>query len=195
MSGERGALRSVLLLLRTAPDWIVTAWWGVFGARIGTPIEIVQAVIVREGAVLLARRRNLRGWELPGGNVNPGEPPEAALRREVLEETGLEVEVESLSGVYRRSGFLPHRACVYRCRMLGGALRPSDETPQLGWWPLGPRSLSRRSWWGCGRRAASARRLDRPACRRRRRRLRAARRPASRRSRTGRRSPGAPSGR
>lgn len=137
MSGGRGALRSLGLLLRTAPDWVVTAWWGVFGARIGTPIEIVQAVIVREGAVLLARRRNLRGWELPGGNVNPGEPAEAALRREVVEETGLDVHVESLSGVYQRSGFLPHRARVYRCRVLGGTLRPSDETPQLAWWPLG----------------------------------------------------------
>lgn len=143
MSGERGGLRSLALLLRTAPDWIVTAWWGVFGARIGAPIEIVQAVIVRDGSVLLARRRNLRGWELPGGNIDPGEAPEAALRREVREETGLDVEAESLSGIYRRSGFLPHRARVYRCRILGGTLCPSDETPQLAWWPLGapPESL------------------------------------------------------
>jgi len=134
---ERGFLRSFGLLLRTAPDWFLTAFWGLIGSRIGPPVEIVQAVIVREGAVLLARRRDLRGWELPGGNVIPGEDPEDALRREVLEETGVEVRIEALSGVYLRSGFLPHRACVYRCLALGGELRPSDETPQVAWWPLG----------------------------------------------------------
>jgi 8-oxo-dGTP pyrophosphatase MutT (NUDIX family) len=133
---ERSGLRSLALLLRTAPDWFLTAWWGLLGARIGAPVEIVQAVIVREGAVLLARRRDLRGWELPGGNVMPGEDPERALHREVLEETGFDVRVVDLSGVYLRSGFLPHRACVYRCRVVGGALRPSDETPELGWWPV-----------------------------------------------------------
>jgi 8-oxo-dGTP pyrophosphatase MutT (NUDIX family) len=132
---ERGALRSLALLLRTAPDWLLTAWWGLFGARIGPPVEIVQAVIVEDGRVLLARRRDLRGWELPGGNVIPGEEPRSALAREVLEETGLAVDVAGLSGVYLRRGFLPHRACVYRCRARGGALRPSEETPQVAWWP------------------------------------------------------------
>jgi len=136
VKAERSGLRSFVLLLRTAPDWFLTAWWGLLGARIGPPVEIVQAVIVRDGAVLLARRRDLRGWELPGGNVIPGEEPEAALRREVIEETGLEASVEGLSGVYVRSGFLPHRATVYRCRAEGGALRPSEETPEVAWWPV-----------------------------------------------------------
>jgi ADP-ribose pyrophosphatase YjhB (NUDIX family) len=40
--------------------------------------------------------------------VIPGEEPRAAPLREVLEETGLAVEVEALSGVYLRRGFLPH---------------------------------------------------------------------------------------
>ena len=93
-------------------------------------------MIVREGAVLLALRRDLRGWELPGGNIDPGEAPETALRREVLEETGLELSTLALCGVYRRSGFLPHRARVYRCVAAPGALRPSDETPRVAWWPI-----------------------------------------------------------
>jgi ADP-ribose pyrophosphatase YjhB (NUDIX family) len=133
---ERGFLRRFGLLLRTAPDWFLTAWWGLAASRIGPPVEIVQAVIVQGGAVLLARRRDLRGWELPGGNVIPGEDPEDALLREVLEETGVEVRIETLSGVYLRSGFLPHRACVYRCSAERGAARPSEETPQVAWWPV-----------------------------------------------------------
>ncbi|MEU8776398.1 NUDIX hydrolase [Streptomyces sp. NPDC048606] len=58
----------------------------------------VAAVIVRDGRVLMVRERH-RGpsglhdgeeyWTLPGGGVEPGEDPEAAVRREVAEETGL----------------------------------------------------------------------------------------------------------
>jgi len=136
VSGARSVLRAAALLARTAPDWLLTAWWGLVGARVGPPIEIVQAVIVREGSVLLALRRNLRGWELPGGNIARGEAPEAALCREVREETGLELTSLALAGVYRRSGFLPHRARVYRCVAADGAPRPSDETPRVAWWPI-----------------------------------------------------------
>jgi 8-oxo-dGTP diphosphatase len=134
--GARSALRAAALLVRTAPDWLGTAWWGLVGARVGAPVEVVQAVILRDGEVLLALRRNLRGWELPGGNLEPGEAPEVALRREVWEETGLAVAIEGLSGTYLRSGFLPHRARVYRCQPGSGALRSSDETPRLAWWRL-----------------------------------------------------------
>ena len=136
MSGTRSVLRAAGLLARTAPDWLRTAWWGLVGARVGAPVEVVQAVIVREGAVLLALRRDLRGWELPGGNIDAGELPEAALRREVREETGLELTSLTLSGVYLRRGFLPHRARVYRCAAAEGTLQPSDETPRVAWWPL-----------------------------------------------------------
>ena len=136
MSEEGGALRRLGLLARTAPDYLLTGFWGTIGARVGPPVEIVQAAVVRGGEVLLALRRDLRGWELPGGNVIPGEAHEDALRREVLEETGVEIALEGLVAVYRRSGFLPHRALVWRCRATGGALRPSEETPRVRWWPL-----------------------------------------------------------
>ncbi len=130
-------LRRVALFARTVPDWSWTAWRGLVGARIGRPVEIVQGVTLRGGAeVLLTLRGDLRGWELPGGTLQPGESPEDAVRREVLEETGVEVEVEGLAGTYRRTGFLPHRARVYRCRALAGTPRPSDETPRVEWCPL-----------------------------------------------------------
>jgi 8-oxo-dGTP diphosphatase len=53
-------------------------------------------VIVRDGRVLMVHERSLRHgrewWTLPGGGIEPGETPEQAVRREVLEEVGLVVE-------------------------------------------------------------------------------------------------------
>jgi 8-oxo-dGTP diphosphatase len=54
-------------------------------------------VIVRDGRVLMVHERSNRPaggewWTLPGGGIEPGETPEQAVRREVLEETGLIVE-------------------------------------------------------------------------------------------------------
>lgn len=131
-----GVGRRLGLAAALAPHWLRTAWLGLFRAHVGRPVEIVQGVVLREGRVLLTLRRDLRGWELPGGNLLPGEAPEAAARREVFEETGVEVEVLGLAGTYHRTGFLPHRARVYRCRPLGGAPTPSDETPRVAWWPV-----------------------------------------------------------
>ena len=57
-----------------------------------SPPVSVKAVVIHDGSVLLLL--NARGeWDLPGGRPDPGEDYRAALRREVHEETGLEVEV------------------------------------------------------------------------------------------------------
>ncbi|MBZ0118729.1 MAG: NUDIX domain-containing protein, partial [Sandaracinaceae bacterium] len=52
------------------------------------------------GIVLIERRNDPEGWALPGGFIDYGESPEDAARREVHEETGLEVELTELLGVY-----------------------------------------------------------------------------------------------
>lgn len=124
-------------LARLPLDYAGLAWWGLAAPRVAERRELVvlQAVVCSDQGVLLALRRELQGWELPGGTARQGESDEEALRRELHEETGLEVRVGPLSGVYVRSGFRPHTARVYRCRVAGGALRPSEETPRVAWFP------------------------------------------------------------
>ena len=102
--------------------------------------EIAQAVVLRTDRtpeVLLLLRTSPRAWELPGGAVEPGEAPDAAVLREVQEETGLDVEIVRLLGHYRRTGFRPHRSPVYVCRPTGGALRPNWESIRVEWFPVG----------------------------------------------------------
>jgi 8-oxo-dGTP diphosphatase len=122
-------------LARLPLDYASLAWWGLVSPRVveREDLVVLQAVVRSDQGVLLALRRELQGWELPGGAARPGEADEEALRREIREETGLEVRVESLSGVYVRTGFRPHTARVFRCRVSGGALRPSEETPRVAW--------------------------------------------------------------
>ncbi|TPW19804.1 MAG: 7,8-dihydro-8-oxoguanine triphosphatase, partial [Elusimicrobia bacterium] len=60
-------------------------------------ISVCAGVILRSGGVLLARRapgrRHAGQWEFPGGRVEPGESPQAALKRELREELGIEAVV------------------------------------------------------------------------------------------------------
>ena len=97
------------------------------------------------GRVLLVRHTYGRlNWELPGGGAEPDESPDETALREILEETGLEVEIERLTGVYyeaeprpgSRQGPLLH--FVFRARATG-TTPPTPSSPEigeLGWWPL-----------------------------------------------------------
>jgi len=65
-------------------------------------IHVVAAVMYRAGEVLIFRRgpgeTGAGHWEFPGGKVEPGEGPEEALKREICEELGAEIEVEEYIG-------------------------------------------------------------------------------------------------
>jgi 8-oxo-dGTP diphosphatase len=86
----------------------------------------VFGVIIEGGKVLLGLRRDIDWWNLPGGGMELGETVDEALRREVLEETGLEVQVGRLVGVYSK----PQKQEVvltFLCHIVGGALQETEE--------------------------------------------------------------------
>jgi ADP-ribose pyrophosphatase YjhB (NUDIX family) len=95
-------------------------------------VSVAAAVMDDEGRILAIRRRDNGHWEPPGGILELEEPIEDGLRREVLEETGLVVEPEALTGVYKNMarGIV---ALVFRCRQVGGQLRASDEASTSRW--------------------------------------------------------------
>jgi 8-oxo-dGTP diphosphatase len=87
----------------------------------------VYAVIFDQERVLLAHRRDIDWWNLPGGGMEPDETVEEAMRREVREETGLDVVVERLIGVYSK----PQKQEVvltFRCGVVGGTLSATEES-------------------------------------------------------------------
>ncbi|MFJ4779193.1 NUDIX hydrolase [Streptomyces sp. NPDC088762] len=93
----------------------------------------VAGVVVRDDGRLLAIRRADNGtWELPGGVLELAETPEDGVRREVLEETGIHVEVDQLTGVYKNTtaGVV---ALVFHCKPSGGSERLSGETTAVHW--------------------------------------------------------------
>jgi 8-oxo-dGTP diphosphatase len=65
-------------------------------------IDVTAAIFVENGRVLIARRKpgasQAGMWEFPGGKVQPGETPEACLRREIQEELGLDIAVGKYLG-------------------------------------------------------------------------------------------------
>ena len=93
----------------------------------------VAGIVVRDdGRVLVIKRDDNGLWEAPGGVLVLDESFEAGVRREVLEETGLEVTVERLTGVYKNltQGIV---ALVYRCRPEEGEPHETEEACEIRW--------------------------------------------------------------
>jgi ADP-ribose pyrophosphatase YjhB (NUDIX family) len=104
----------------------------------------VTAVVLHQDAVLLVRRADNGEWTPVTGIVDPGEHPAQTARREVLEETGVDCEVEALAWVNvtpptvhvngDHAQYLDH---TFRCRYVGGDAHPADdESSEVGWFPL-----------------------------------------------------------
>ncbi len=97
-----------------------------------TAFGVCGAVFDADGKVLLVRHSYMPGWQLPGGGVDRGEPPQAAIVRELDEEVGLTGGVVEFFGLYsRKAGWATNVVALYR--ITGGAIafRPSLEIREI----------------------------------------------------------------
>ena len=103
--------------------------------------SVGQKAFIDRGSELLVLVDPILGYDFPGGKVQKGEIDfTEALRREVREETGLEIEVQEPFNVWYFEWPSTHRnagkkACVidYRCKFVSGAIRLSDEHTKYIW--------------------------------------------------------------
>lgn len=127
--------------LLDAPDELIRQRFlgelGYITPKLGSDAAIFDGA----GEILLMDRADGSGWCLPCGFVEPNEKPIEAVVRETREETGLEVEVKQLVGVFTRlpgakSDLHTNVAIVHLCAVCGGELALSHEGLDLRYWPI-----------------------------------------------------------
>jgi 8-oxo-dGTP diphosphatase len=100
----------------------------------------VAALVERDGRVLMSRRRPDQSlpncWEFPGGKVEPGESPEAALAREIEEELGCGVRVGGVyEVVFHAYPDFDLYMLVYRCEIVAGTPQ-ARQVAAVDWVPV-----------------------------------------------------------
>ena len=129
----------------------------IYGERVGKTAVLApraSAIIFDEARekVLLTRRADNGRWCLPGGGMEPGESAAETCVRETLEETGLEVRVTKLVGIYTTPDIIIEYAdgnriqpvaFSFEAEITGGELGLSDETTEFGYFAIeGPGGLN-----------------------------------------------------
>lgn len=98
-------------------------------------IGVFATILDEQGHALLCHRRDHDFWGQPGGGLEPAETPWQGVVREVREETGLDVVVLRLAGVYSEPS--AHNLIFsFRCQATGGALTLNDEARDLRYFAL-----------------------------------------------------------
>lgn len=105
------------------------------------PIVGVGGILIENGKILLIKRAtepNKGLWTIPGGKIKFGEKIEDALKREMLEETGLEVEILDLEDIYElimSNGEVRYHYIIldYRVRRISGEPKSSTDALELKW--------------------------------------------------------------
>jgi ADP-ribose pyrophosphatase YjhB (NUDIX family) len=95
--------------------------------------------VIDDGKILLTKREDFEVWCLPGGSVEEGETVADGAIREAKEETGLDVELIRLVGIYSRMGGGMHdvHAVLYAARPVGGELKTQPgETIEIAYFPF-----------------------------------------------------------
>lgn len=106
------------------------------------PVPTVDVLIAQpgDGIVLVRRRNEPRGWALPGGFVDYGESVEAAALREAREETGLDVTLHELLGVYSRPDRDPRQHTISTVFIAtteaAGHIQGGDDAAEARFFPL-----------------------------------------------------------
>lgn len=101
-----------------------------------------DAIIIQNGKILLVKRNTepFKGmWALPGGRLEDNETLEQCCIREVKEESGLEVEIVRLVGVYSDPSRDPRKvvSATFLCKVKAGNLAPQNsEISDVRWFPL-----------------------------------------------------------
>lgn len=103
------------------------------------------AVFDAQGRILLHRRTDNGRWALPGGAIEIGETAEQTAVREVREETGYEVRVVKLVGIYSdpqhttitypEGDTVSYVSLLFECELTGGEPTTSDESSAVEWFP------------------------------------------------------------
>ncbi len=98
-------------------------------------------ILIEGGKVLLVKRamEPFKGeWALSGGRIEDDETAEECLKREMKEETGLDVEPVRMTGLYSDPGRDPRKviAAAYLVRRVGGQVRAGDDAGEAEWYDL-----------------------------------------------------------
>lgn len=112
--------------------------------------SVVAIVRDDEGRVLMIHKTDNDRWALPGGGHDPGESIADTVVREVKEETGYDVEVETITGIYTNPRHVmayddgevrQQFSIAFRAKLIGGEKRTSAESSEVDW--LTPDEISR----------------------------------------------------
>ena len=97
-----------------------------------THLVSVAALVTNDEGKILLVNSPWRGWEYPGGLIEPGETFQEALHREIREEAGVEVEITGFVGICKNV----EKDIVnidFTCRYVGGELTTSEESTEVAW--------------------------------------------------------------
>ena len=105
--------------------------------RIPRQVVAVAGLVGNSEDEVLLVRHPRRGWEIPGGQVEEGENLIHALKREVKEEAGVDIGVGELAGIYTKISSPALLILGFLCEYIEGKLKPSSESPEVSWVPMG----------------------------------------------------------